>query len=209
MPKSHASQLAYVIEETTAEQLGNAIKLLIDAGYTIKIADDGYCYIIEYDSTAYGTPLQWVGEDQWVDEWIPEKGGKKDKLLRSDLEDTAYCEDHGIIFFDDPSSPTYSYVEDLPGFYTAYHRYHDADVSIEAMDNEELNEAVEEYEAQKPEPAVIDKDVDTTAFAPYTDIPYKLNDQVLDLFRQHIHNPGDGSISTSDTSSKTATTKKK
>lgn len=200
MPKSHASQLVYVIEDTTAEQLGNAIKLLIDAGYTIKIADDGYCYIIEYDSTAYGTPLQWVGEDQWVDEWIPEKGGNKDKLLRSDLEDSTYCEEHGIIFFDDPNFPSYSYVEDLPGFYTAYHRYHDADIRVEAMDVEDANEneAVEEYETtQKPEPAVIDHGPTID-----TDIPCKAKEQVLDLFVRHT--TGDGS--TPDLSSKTATT---
>lgn len=188
MPKSHASQLVYVIEETTAEQLGNAIKLLIDAGYTIKIADDGYCYIIEYDSITYGTPLQWVREDQWVDEWIPEKGGKKDKLLRSDLEDSAYCEEHGIIFFDDPSFPTYSYIKDLPGFYTAFQEY----CKIEPMDSEDVAEAAKEYEAQKPVPAVaVDKDgkqVLEPCFS-YTDIS--------DLFAQHTHNPG------------TATTKKK
>ena len=202
MPKSHASQLAYVIEETTAEQLGNAIKLLIDAGYTIKIADDGYCYIIEYDSTAYGTPLQWVGEDQWVDEWIPEKNGNGDKLLRSDLEYPAYCEEHGIIFFDDPNFPSYSYIKNLPGFYRAYHDYHDTDIKVKAVDKEkeELDEAAAEYEAQKPEPAVIDHGPTVD-----TDIPCKVRDQVLDLFVRHT--AGDGS--TSDTSSKTATTKKK
>lgn len=167
MPKSHASQLVLVMEETTAEQLGNAIKLLIDAGYTIKIADDGYCYIIEYDSITYGTPLQWVGEDQWVDEWIPEKGGKKDKLLRSDLEDSAYCKEHGIIFFDDPSFPTYSYIKDLPGFYTAFQEY----CKIEPMDSEDVAEAVEEYEAQKLEPLIF---VDENGNKYYADVPRTL-----------------------------------
>lgn len=202
MAKSHASQLALVMEETTAEQLGNAIKLLIDAGYTIKITDDGYCYIIEYDSTAYGTPLQWVGEDQWVDEWIPEKGGKR-QILRSDLEDQEYCEEHGIIFFDDPSFPTYSYIDDLPGFDTVFDQYCKEAAETGAMASEDVAEATKEYEAQKPVPAVaVDKDGKQVL-----DPCLSYTDQALGLFRQHAHNPGDGS--TPDLSSKTATTKKK